>query len=184
MKSFNNSVVVNSSMDTLECIATKFDIRQFSNEQVPNEVKTKILEAARFTGTGLNTQHWRFILIDKKESLATLARDSTSGGWVSGANFAIIVLTEPRHKFHMLDAGRALQDMQLAAWNLGVASGLFTGIIEESLRKHFSIPANLTPTVVLGFGYPLRKQTGARKNRKPLTDVVFYEKYGSPIGSQ
>ena len=36
----------------------------------------KILEAARSTGTGLNTQHWRFILVENKENLKLLAKDS------------------------------------------------------------------------------------------------------------
>src|SRR3712207_7882629 len=67
----------------------------------------------------------------------TLFRSSTSGGWISGANFAVIVLTNPRHKFHMIDAGRVVQDMQLAAWNYGVASCLFTGVQDEKLRNDF-----------------------------------------------
>ena len=48
-------------MDTFECIETKLDIREFGPEGVPHEIKLKVLEAARLTGTGLNTQHWRFI---------------------------------------------------------------------------------------------------------------------------
>jgi nitroreductase len=36
--------------------------------------------------------------------------------------------------FHLIDAGRVLQNMQLAAWNHGIGSGLFTGIREEKLK--------------------------------------------------
>jgi len=46
-------------MDAFECIATKLDIREFSPNEVPREIKINVLEAARLTGTGLNTQHWR-----------------------------------------------------------------------------------------------------------------------------
>ena len=56
-------------MDAFECIETKLDIREFSPKDVPREIKLKVLEAARLTGTGLNTQHWRFILIENKENL-------------------------------------------------------------------------------------------------------------------
>jgi len=55
-------------MDAFECVATKLDIRAFSSKEVPREIKLKVLEAARLTGTGLNTQHWRFILIENKGS--------------------------------------------------------------------------------------------------------------------
>jgi nitroreductase len=163
-------------MDTFECIATKLDTREFSSEKVPDEIKTKVLEAARFTGTGLNTQHWRFILVENNENIKILARDSTSGGWASGANFAVVVLTNPEHGFHLIDAGRVAQDMQLAAWNFGVASGLFTGFRDKELRRDFNIPKQLSPTIVVCFGYPARKLVG-RKNRKPLETLVHREKF-------
>jgi nitroreductase len=166
-------------MDTFQCITTKLEIREFSTRDVPSEISLMILEAARLTGTGLNTQHWRFILVNNKQNLKTLAGDSTSGNWVAGANFAVIILTNPDYNFHLIDAGRVLQNMQMAAWNQGVGSGLFTGIQEEKLRNDFGIPRELSPTVVLGFGYPARQLTGKRKKRLPLDKLVYYEKYGS-----
>jgi nitroreductase len=164
-------------MDTFECISTKLDIREFTKKDVPVEIKEKILEAARQTGTGLNTQHWRFILVQNKDNLSKLSKDSTSGKWVERANFAIIILTNPKYGFHMIDAGRVLQNMQLTAWNYGVGSGIFTGINEEQLAKDFKIPKDMNITVTVGFGYSARKLTGRKKNRLPLDELVYYEKY-------
>ncbi len=81
-------------MDAFECIATKLEVREFSMQDIASEIRSKILEAARLTGTGMNTQHWRFILVERKDNLKKLAEDSTSGSWVARANFAIIVLTK------------------------------------------------------------------------------------------
>jgi nitroreductase len=164
-------------METFECISTKFDIREFSQQDVTSEIKLKIVEAARLSGTGLNTQHWRFIVVENKDNLQKLAEDSTSGSWVVGANFAVIVLTNPKYGFHLIDAGRALQNMQLAAWNDGVASGLFTGIRQEKLRNDFGIPDELVATVIIGFGYNARNHTEMRKNRMALDKLVYYERY-------
>jgi nitroreductase len=164
-------------MDTFECLTTKLEVREFSAQDVQSEARLKILEAARLTGTGLNTQHWRFILIENKDNLEKLAQDSTSGSWVAGANFAIIVLTNPKYNFHLIDAGRVIQNMQLAAWNQGIGSGLFTGIKEAELLNDFGIPQDLSPTVIVGFGYPARKLGGKRKNRLPLNELIYYEKY-------
>lgn len=164
-------------MDVFDGIATKLDVREYSPQAVSTEIKQSILEAARMTGTGLNTQHWRFILVEGKENLKKLAEDSTSGGWVAGANFAIIVLTNPKYNFHMIDAGRVAQNMQLAAWNRGVASGLFTGV-REGLRSDFGVPKELSVTIVVGFGYPARKLAG-RKSRMPLEELVYYGTYGA-----
>jgi nitroreductase len=80
--------------------------------------------------------------------------------------------------FHLIDAGRVLQNMQLAAWNHGIGSGLFTGIREEKLKKDFAIPNQLSPSVIIGFGYPASRLTGKRKNRLPIHELVYYEKYG------
>ena len=166
------------AMDTFDCIKTKLDIREFSPEEVPAEIKQRVLEAARLTGTGLNTQHWRFILIEDEHNLNNLAKDSTSGNWVAGCNFAVIILTNPKYHFHLIDAGRVIQNMQLAAWNFTVGSGVFTGIDKDNFRKDYDVPDELNISAVIGFGYPARKLTGKRKDRVSLDSLVYFEKYG------
>jgi nitroreductase len=107
-------------MDIFDGIATKLDVREFSPQDVPSEIKQSVLEAARLTGTGLNTQHWRFILVEGRDRLKKLAEDSTSGTWVAGASFAIIVLTDPKYNFHMIDAGR----VRTCSWPPGTVGSL------------------------------------------------------------
>ncbi len=80
----------------------------------------------------------------------------------------------------MLDAGRALQDMQLAAWNSGVVSAPTTSFSEEGMRIQFNIPREFSISAVLGFGYPRRMVLG-KKNRKPLSELASQERYGSPL---
>ena len=170
-------------MDTYKTILTKLDVRQFDSKKVPGDVKLKVLEAARASGTGINKQHWRFILVQDREAVKKLAEDSTSGGWVAGANFAVIVLADPKLGFALIDSGRAIQDMQLAAWDQGVISGLYTGFKEERMRKDFAIPDDLKPTVVVGFGYPTTKIVG-KKNRRPLSELAFVDKYGNKFDAK
>jgi nitroreductase len=68
--------------------------------------------------------------------------------------------------------------MKLAAWDQGVVSGIYTGFKEERMRSDFAIPAELSPTAVVGFGYPIRKILG-KKNRLPLTELVSVDKFGN-----
>src|SRR5712692_2538250 len=167
-------------MDTYDTILSKLDIRQFDSKKVPAEVKSRVLESACASGTGNNKQEWRFILVQEKEMLKKLAEDSTSGGWVVSANFAVIVLSDPTLGFHLIDAGRAVQNMELAAWNEGVISGIYTGIKDEKMRKDFAIPSTLKAVVVVAFGYPVKKIIG-KKNRMPLTELAFIDKYGNKL---
>ncbi len=69
-------------MDAYDAIRTKLDVREFSPKDVSAEMKLKVLEAARLTQSGSNTQHWRFILVQDRKDLGTLAKDSRSGKWV------------------------------------------------------------------------------------------------------
>jgi nitroreductase len=165
-------------MDTHQAILTKLDVRQFSPKNVPADIKLKVLEAARAAQTGNNKQHLRFILVQNKESIKKLAEDSTSGPWVAGADFAVIVLTDPKIGFHLIDTGRAVQQMQLSAWNNGVISGVYTGIKEEAMRKDFGFPADVKPTMMVGFGYPVKKIIG-KKNRMPISELAFVDKFGN-----
>lgn len=165
-------------MDTYKAILSKLDFRQFDSKKVPSDMKLRVLEAARASGTGRNMQEWRFILVQEKETLKKLAEDSTSGGWVAGANFAVIVLSDPTLGFHGIDAGRAVQNMELAAWEQGVISGIYTGMKDEKMRRDFAIPNTLKAVVVVGFGYPGKRIVG-KKNRMPLPELAFIDKYGN-----
>jgi len=169
-------------MDAYDCIRTKLDLREFDQKKkIPAEAKMKILESARLTGSGMNIQHWRFILVQTSERMKILAEDSTTGNWVQGAKFAVIILTGEKRGFELIDAGRVIQDMQLAAWNLGIVSCIFTGVNQAALRRDFAIIQDLTAVAVVGFGYPAKKVTGAIKKRKPLAELVFTESYGTPF---
>jgi nitroreductase len=109
-----------------------------------------------------------------------MADDSLSGKWVAGANFAVIVCTDPTKGYHMIDAGRAVQDMQLTAWDHGVTSGVFMGVKQAEFKRDFGVPENLNATIIVGFGYPQRRLHG-RKSRKPLSEVAFLERYGNNL---
>jgi nitroreductase len=167
-------------MDTFEAIKSRLDVKEYLPlKKVPAEVKLKTLEAGRLTGSGNNTQHWRFILLQEKEGLKKLAQDSTTGKFVENCNYAVIVLTDPKLAYHMIDAGRAVQSMQLAAWNYGVASRVFTGVNKEALRKDFGIPEEMNITIIVGFGYPKKKITGKNRIRSPLSEVASVDRFGN-----
>lgn len=167
-------------MDAFECIATKLDVKDFARKAVSTDVKKQILEAARLTGSGMNLQHWQFVLVQDPENLRKLTEASITGKWVAGANFAILLLTDPKYGFHLIDAGRVLQDMQLAAWNYGVGSRLYTGWDKEAMTRYFNLPPEMSLTAVLGFGYPAKRIRG-KKDRKSLADLFHSEKYGQRL---
>ena len=147
-------------MDTFEAIATKLESRVYAPSPVPADVKRKELEAARLTASGMNYQEWKLILVREPSRLKKLAEDSTTGQWVASVDFAVIVLMDSKHNFSALDAGRVVQDMQLAAWNYGVTSRIFTGFNREQMQRDFDLPSDLSLAVVAGFCYHAKKNFG------------------------
>jgi nitroreductase len=167
-------------MEVFEAVKTRLETREFGQRSVSAEIKRQILEAARLAPSGMNLQHWHFILLDKNEDLRKLAELSTTGQWIDGANFAVVVLTNPKYPFHSLDAGRAITNMQLAAWSHGVGSRIYTGYNDQGMRSFLNVPKDLAISAVVGFGYPAEKVIG-KKNRVPLNKVASYQKFGKPI---
>lgn len=168
-------------MDVSEAIRTRLEIREYADEPVDDDTKRRILDAARLAPSGKNLQHWAFVLVDDEEALVELADQSPSGGWVSGADFAVVVLTDPSYPYHEIDAGRAVTHMQLEAWNRGVGSCIYTGIQNE--RDLLGHPEALTATLVAAFGYPTRPIDTfvGEKDRAPLTELVHHGRYGEAL---
>jgi hypothetical protein len=113
-----------------------------------------------------------------KNNLKKLPEDSTSGQWTVGANFAIILLTDPNYGFHLPDTGKVIQKLQLSAWDNGVGSGLYAGIRDEKKRSDFKIPSNPNISAVVGFGFPKDSITGGGKIVNHLTNWLTMKSRG------
>ena len=79
------------------------------------------------------------------------------------------------------DAGRAAQNMLLAAWNEGIAACPNGLADREAAEAVLELGEDETPVIVLTFGLPDRsrdaasrtaEEWSARANRRPLEDVV------------
>jgi nitroreductase len=167
-------------MDVLEALRTRIEVREYAEEAVDAAVREDVFEAARLASSGKNTQHWRFVLVDEDSDLARLADLSTTGAWIDGADFAAVVVTDPDYYYHELDAGRAITHMQLAAWEHGVGSCIYTGYDETGMREFLEVPDEFAVSAVVGFGYPTRDIEG-RKSRRPLGEVAFADRFGTPL---
>ena len=78
------------------------------------------------------------------------------------------------------DAGRAAQNMMLAAWNEGVVSRPNGIANPESLAEPLGLTADEQVRIVLSFGYPARARPGGapteewigRADRRPLEELA------------
>ena len=50
-------------MDVYEAIIKRKSVRSFKDEEVPDEIISRLLEAARLAPSASNRQEWRFVVV-------------------------------------------------------------------------------------------------------------------------
>jgi nitroreductase len=165
-------------VDAYLAIASRREVRRYSSRPVPETVQRRIIEAGRVAGSAANRQPWRFLWVSDRGRLELLALTVYEPANVRGCAFAVAIAVAGKGPTSF-DAGRAAQNMLLAAWNEGVGScpnGMpdrraaadVLGLWEE-------------PAIVLSFGYPARGRDAESRsaeewieaaNRKPFDEVV------------
>src|SRR6266508_2304934 len=108
-------------MEVFEAIKTMLAVREYQAQPIPNETVTRILEAARLTGSANNRQQWDFVAVRNPENLRRLGELASSGGYIATANLAVVVVV-PDGTIGYIDGARAIQDMMLTAWEAGIGS--------------------------------------------------------------
>jgi nitroreductase len=154
-------------MEVFDAIRTLLAVRRYQDRPVPEATVRRILQAGRLTGSAMNQQPWRFVVVRDRETLRRLGASAPTGPYVAQAPLAIAVAVA-KSRFAVSDASRAIQSMLLAAWADGVGSNWvgFGGL--EDVRRLLGIPAALDVLAVLPFGYPADPVGQGRKQRKPL----------------
>jgi nitroreductase len=167
-------------MDTDLAIASRRDERRYAATAIPGEVVDRILDAGRLAGSSRNGQPWTFVVPSGPERIEQLAatvfvpENVTSAGLV----VALVVRGGGSATF---DAGRAAQNMLLAAWNEGLAS-CPNGVADQETARALLIAADEERVaIVLSFGVPEKPRNpearsvsewSDRANRRPLEELV------------
>ena len=167
-------------MDTYLAIASRRDERRYRRDPLPEDVVARILDAGRLTGSASNRQPWTFVVPGSRARVESIAETVFVPGNVLDAGLVVAVVVTGKGPVSF-DAGRAAQNMLLAAWNEGIAS-CPNGIAErDALHAALELADEETPAIVLSFGLPQRAREpsahsaedwSARANRRPLDDVV------------
>jgi nitroreductase len=162
-------------LDTFSCIRTRREIREYLDKPIPDESLQKILEAGRLAPSSKNSQPWHFIVIKDKGTLSKIASLTPTGAHIAQAPLAIGVLMDGA-KLPEIDGARAIQNMVLEAWDLGIGSCWVTNFYEDAVKDTLGAPQRMKMVSVIPFGFPREPKTTRKKVRKPLQEIVSYEK--------
>jgi nitroreductase len=85
-------------------------------------------------------------------------------------------------KLPEIDGARAVQNMVLVAWELGISSCWVTNFYEDGVKDLLGVPQRMKLVTVMPFGYPTELKTKRKKVRRPLDEIVHYERF-APVAS-
>lgn len=169
-------------MDAYLAIVSRREVRAYDERPIPDEVVERVLQAGRVAGSSQNRQRRRFLVVLERAALDRLAQAVFVPANMSGAALAIaIVVPEQGRGQDAFDAGRAAQNMMLAAHADGVG-GCPNGIADrDGAAAALGHSTEERVSIVLSFGYPARardpesrpaEEWVRRADRKPFDEVV------------
>ncbi len=174
-------------METHQAIRTKRDTRAFAATAISDEVLERILRAGRMAGSAKALQPVRLIVVrDQAQKVAVAACGRSTAHIPKAAAVVVIVLVpeegvvgRPFALFRgPFDAGRAAQNMMLAAWEMGITSCPVTLHDDVATAKVLGLPEGHYAINTVTFGYPegVDPVIGQRP-RLPIGDYVHWERW-------
>lgn len=163
-------------MDTYKAIMQKRDTRNYTDKIISDQDLNKILQAGRMAGSSTNKQPYEFIVIRSKDQRTAIA---ACGNFMEHAINAPLLVAIAMPKEHTLfDAGRAGQNMMLAAWELGISSCPVVTHDTEGSSYVLDLPDDLLVRYVIVMGYHDHTYpVGNGRARKPLDSITHFEKW-------
>ena len=167
-------------MDGYLTVVSKRDVRNYDGRPLPDDAVRRILEAGRVAGSSRNRQARRFIAIRNRELIERAAEAVYRAANLLGAALVVAVVVRGKGPLG-LDAGRAAQNMMLAAWSEGIGS-CPNGIADaDTMRATLGIDEDEQVAILISFGYPARARDPQRRSpeewieradRLPFDEVV------------
>lgn len=165
-------------MDAYTAIVNKRDRRHFLDQPIPGDTLRRILQAGRMAGSSKNAQPNRFIVVQERALAEQLAALNPLAKWLATAPVIVVFAQEGRA--HSFDAGRAAQNMMVAAFAEGLGS-CPAHLPEPALATLLAVPPEVFLDRVIGFGYvdPARDAPppAVARTRLPLDEIVHWERW-------
>lgn len=149
----------------MELLKTRRTYRRFEQKPVSREITDEILEAARLASSAANKQPLSYIVVKDADKVAKVFEQTRWAGALPPE------LGQPKENERPVlfigvvenldinpdcdtDAGLAISNMTLAAWNRGVGSCIIGACNKAALSELFGLTEQQKLHTVVAFGYP------------------------------
>ena len=153
-------------MSVMDLLAARRTYRRFAQKPVPQDVVEDIIEAVRLSSCGANRQAIRLVIVQKPEDVARVQplvkwaaylppEQGTPKADELPTLYAAVVQETAIPGDLDTDAGIALANLTLAAWDKGVGSCIMGAIDRPKLTELLGLSATEKLHTMVAFGYPV-----------------------------
>ena len=169
-------------MEFSDVITRRYSVRAYKPDAVPEEMLQKVLEAAQAAPTAANRQPFQVIVIYTAGRQAELRR-LYHREWFGQAPVVIGICAVSGQawtrrdgvNYAFVDATIAMDHLILAATDLGLGTCWVAAFDPAAARQLLGLPEGVEPVAFTPLGFPA--DTAGPKTRKPLTELVRYERW-------
>lgn len=158
-------------MDVHEAIMKRRATRRFKSTDVDDATIRRLLGLATWAPSAGKVEGWHFVVVRKDRGRVYEAYDR---GWIRTAPVLLLVCADldayrqgygqrGAGLYSIQDTAAAIENLMLAATELGLATCWVGAFDEPLISKNFNLPANIRPVAIIPLGYPDEAPTSTRK---------------------
>ena len=171
-------------METWTAITSRRNVRNYSDEPIPDVDLDRVLEAARRTPSARNAQWWDLVVVTDRQQIEELSKVWAGAGHVARSQATIAVIAPPGDSDQELstiqyDLGQMTMQLMIAAADLGIGTA-HAAVADQGLaREILGFPENRVCAWLVAMGYPAEGPLTpvTKLNRRPFDDVVHRDRY-------
>jgi nitroreductase len=178
----------------LKPILDRRSVRKFDAKPVEREKILACVEAARLAPSAENIQPWRFVILDDPSDKNRFGEAAFSGiykptRWALNAPVLVVLLAELNvvahglgrwiqgTQYHLLDMGISGEHFVLQAQSLGLGTCWIGWFNARKAHQILKLPPKVRVCQLLAVGYPASGFKPRPPRRKPLGEIVFFNKW-------
>jgi len=181
-------------METQTAIRKRCSLKShLSGKAIESEKIDAVLQAAMLAPSARNCQPWRFIVVQGKESVEELADKAFLGNNAVVRDAAAIIVVCARLEddvtvdgkdYFLFDVGLAVENMLLAAVDVGLVTHLILRFDENTVKRILNIPEEYRVVITTPLAYPpegsydeAARERLNERTRKGFSEVVFFQRW-------
>jgi nitroreductase len=168
----------------MDLIERRRSIRSYRPQEVEEEKLNYILQAFRKAPSAKNLQPWKLVVVKDKKKISDLAIACNNQTFLAEAPILIVACAKEDEAYGVMggymnsypvDIGLALEHLILAATEKGLGTCWIGAFKEKLVKDLLDVPDNVRVVAITPLGYPAVE--GRTRERKPLSEIVCYDKY-------